>query len=265
MRKTYKNKLVNAIAFELRENKSSFIVYTILRALVIVVAILQFLNKNYENVFMCVLTLILFIIPSIVQMTFKIDIPKELEIIIYIFIFSAEILGEINNYYVTVPYWDKMLHTINGFLAAAIGFSLVHLLNENEKLEFDLSPIFLVMVSFCFSMTIGIIWEFLEFTLDMILGTDCQKDAVVNTIRTVALSTDGSMSVIKNIDSVSVNGNLLPIQGYLDIGLIDTMQDLFVNFIGAGVFAVFGFLYLKHNERGNIVTYLMPLKKKRDD
>lgn len=261
MKISYLKRLKEAIQLELREHRSSFCVYMILRIAVIVIAVLQFRNQNYENVFLCILTLILFIVPSLVQLTFKIEIPKVLEIIIYIFIFSAEVLGEINNYYLLFPLWDTMLHTINGFLVAAIGFSLVNLLNKNDKLLFKLSPLFFVIVSFCFSMTIGVMWEFFEFGLDMLLGTDSQKDMIIQSLHTVALSDDGSMTVLKNISEVTVNGYLLPVSGYLDIGLIDTMKDLFVNFIGALVFSIFGFLYLKHDDKGRIITYFIPTRK----
>ena len=80
-----------------------------------------------------------------------------------LFIFSAEILGEISSFYVLFPFWDTTLHTLNGFLAAAIGFSLVDLLNRSDRVKFDLSPLFLSITAFCFSMTIGVLWEFFEF------------------------------------------------------------------------------------------------------
>ena len=261
MKKSYIKKLKEALDNELKEHKSSFIVYSILRIAVIVVAILQFYNKNYENVFLCILTLLLFILPSLIQITFKIEIPKTLEIIIYIFIFAAEILGEINDYYLLIPYWDTMLHTINGFLCAAIGFSLVNLLNNADDLEFKLSPLFFVLVSFCFSMTIGILWEFFEFSLDMIMHTDAQKDVIIHSIHSVSLSTNGSVVNIPNISHVTVNGQLLPIEGYLDIGLIDTMKDLFVNFVGAFIFSIFGFIYLKNKERNSILNSIFLFKK----
>ena len=120
-----------ALGMELREHKSSFMVYFILRLLVIVVMILQIFNKNYENVFLCILTLLLLVIPSFVQVTMKIELPTTLEIIILVFIFAAEILGEIREFYIVFPFWDTVLHTLNGFLAAAIGFSMVDLLNRS--------------------------------------------------------------------------------------------------------------------------------------
>ena len=130
-----------AMYMELREHRSSFIVYFVLRFLVIVMMVLQLLNRNYENVFLCVLTLVLLVAPSFVQVTFKVELPTTLEIIILVFIFAAEILGEISEFYLMFPFWDTVLHTLNGFLAAAIGFSLVDLLNRSEKMVFNLSPL----------------------------------------------------------------------------------------------------------------------------
>lgn len=149
-----------AVKMELRQHKSSFAVYIVLRALVILVMIRQIMNQNYENVFLCILTLLLLFIPSFIQVNFKIELPTTLEIIVLLFIFSAEILGEISEFYIFIPFWDTILHTLNGFLAAAIGFSMVVLLNDDERVAMKLSPFFLALVAFCFSMTIGVIWEF---------------------------------------------------------------------------------------------------------
>ena len=144
-----------AIKMEIREHKASAFVYFLLRFLVIVTMIFQVLNRNYENVFLCLLTLLLMIIPSFIQVEFKIELPTTLEIIILLFIFSAEILGEISSFYIIFPMWDTVLHTLNGFLAAAIGFSLVDLMNRDERMKFKLSPLYMAIVAFCFSMTIG--------------------------------------------------------------------------------------------------------------
>lgn len=122
-----------ALSMELREHRSSFLVYMVLRLLVILVLILQIFNQNWENVFYALLTLLLLIVPSVVQMTFKIELPITLEIIILLFIFAAEILGEIDDFYLKYSNWDTMLHTMNGFLAAAIGYSLVDILNKSKK------------------------------------------------------------------------------------------------------------------------------------
>lgn len=259
MRQKIKDRM-RALKMEIREHKSSFIVYVTLRALVILVMILQIFNRNYEGVFYCILTLILLMIPSFIQMELKIELPTILEIFILIFIFAAEILGEIGSYYTKVANWDTMLHTINGFLAAAIGFSLVDILNRNEKVKVQLSPLFMAVVAFCFSMTIGVMWEFWECGMDLFLGMDMQKDTIVHSISTVMLEPTGGNRVvhIDNIKNTAVNGMELGLGGYLDIGLIDTMKDLFVNFIGAVVFSIIGFFYVKQRGKGKFANRFIP-------
>ena len=251
---------------ELREHKSSFVVYFVLRLLVIVMMVLQLLNRNYENVFLCALTLLLLVIPSFVQVTFKVELPTTLEIIILLFIFAAEILGEISEFYLMFPFWDTVLHTMNGFLAAAIGFSLVDLLNRSERTVFNLSPLFTAIVAFCFSMTIGVLWEFFEFGMDLIGGYDMQKDTVIHMIRSVTLDPAGHNVpyVLDGITETAVNGKELGLGGYLDIGLIDTMEDLIVNFIGAFLFSVIGFFYVKNRGKGGLVGRFVPRRKRAD-
>lgn len=247
MSKKYQT-MKKAIKMEIKEHRKSFLVYLTLRALVILVMILQIFNRNFENVFLCLLTLILLIVPSFLQVELKIELPTALEIIILLFIFSAEILGEIQSFYILIPMWDTILHTLNGFLAAAIGFSLVDLLNNDDRLQFRLSPVFMALVAFCFSMTIGVVWEFFEFGMDTFMGTDMQKDTIVQSITTVMLDpTNSNIPItIDGIHSVAVNGKELGFNGYLDIGLIDTMEDLLVNFIGASTFSILGYFYVKN-------------------
>lgn len=251
---------IKAVNRELRENKSTFFVYTGLRLLVIGMMILQIFNKNYENVFLCVLTLVLMVMPSVLQATLKIEFPSLLEIIILVFIFAAEILGEISAFYMKFPYWDTILHTLNGFLCAAIGLSLVDILNREKRLKFELSPLFMAITAFCFSMTIGVVWEFFEFGMDTICHLDMQKDTVVTAISSTYLDpTQTNQCVqIANITDVTVNGNSLEVGGYLDLGLFDTMQDLFVNFVGAFVFSILGFFYVKSENAKSVVNGLVP-------
>ena len=244
-KKQYKKAFQEAMARELREHKSSFIVFSILRILVLVVLVRQIMLANYEGAFFCILTLLLLYVPSWIQVKLRIELPPPLEITIFCFIFAAEILGEVNAFYVVIPGWDTMLHTINGFLAAAVGFSMVMLLNDDDRITFHLSPAFLALVAFCFSMTIGVLWEFFEFGMDFFLGTDMQKDTVIHAIQDVV-----------------INGESLGLGGYLDIGIIDTMKDLFVNFIGAVVFSLSGFFFARSKgRRKSAAQGFVPSKK----
>lgn len=265
-----KNKKINvqkAIKMTYKENKrSSLVIYFILIFLVIICMILQILRGDLNNALLCLLSLILLFAPLFIQNKFEITLPNDLEIAIYLFIFSAEILGEIDNFFGIIPYWDIILHTINGFLATAVGFSLVDLLNKNSK-NINLSPFYLCLVAFCFSMTIGVLWEFFEYSCDKFLNVDMQKDTVIQKISSVALNPDGENKavVVDDIGKTIIydtNGDALQVidNGYLDIGLNDTIEDLFVNFIGAIVFSCFAFFDLKHNRSNSFINRFVPTK-----
>jgi len=251
---------------EIKEHKLTFAVYAILRLIVIGFIILSVFRENWENVFTCVLTLVLFLIPMIVERKFRVELPTLLEVIVLLFVFAAEILGELQCFYIRYPGWDTMLHTVNGFIFAAAGFALVDVLNRNDRIKFKLTPAYLALVAFCFSMTVGVLWEFFEYGADLLFHTDMQKDTVIDTISSVVLDPTNSNKavIIDGITSTTVNGTPLPVTGYLDIGLYDTMKDLFVNFIGAVVFSIIGFVYVKTSgEKRTIAEHFIP-KLKRD-
>ena len=171
-------------------NRRAFILYSILRALVLVTLIRCIMTQRWEGVAISILVLVLFLVPSLVEGMTHIEIPGLFQAIIYSFIFAAEILGEIDHYYVLIPGWDTILHTLNGFLCAAIGFSLVDLLNRSSK-NISLSPIYVTLAAFCFSMTIGVLWEFVEFSFDTFFGIDTMKDLLVNFVGALVFSVVG--------------------------------------------------------------------------
>lgn len=259
--KHYMISLKKALELEVREHRSSLVVYLILRTLVILVLVRQIMMQNYENIFVCLLTLLLLLVPSFVQLTFKVELPIFLEILILVFIYAAEILGEIDNYYFSIPYWDTILHTINGFVCAAVGFSMVSLLNKSEKIQFFVSPLFLAIVSFTFSMTIGVLWEFFEFSMDQLFAMDTQKDTLITSIHSAGVDEILPPFKENDIHEVTVNGEVISDQGYIDIGLIDTMEDLFVNFVGATTFSLFSYFYARNKERFTFLQNFIPKKK----
>ena len=249
----------------LQRKRTVAVVYILLRFLVIVTMVAQFFNGDYESVFLCALTLVLFLLPTIFERALMIDLPNTMEIIIMLFIFAAEILGEISSFYPPFKSWDTILHTINGFLCAAIGFALVDMLNRTEKFSLSLSPVFMSIVAFCFSMTIGVLWEFFECGMDQLMMLDMQKDAVVHSISSVMLDPSGlnNRVLIEDIvDTIVVTADgqqiSLGLGGYLDIGILDTMKDLFVNFVGAVVFSVIGFFYVKSRGQGRFASRFIP-------
>ena len=251
-----------------KEEPAAFWTYVVLRFIVILILIRCILRGDIESAFVCVLVLVIYLLPQFVENRLNIDIPTTLEVVIFVFVFAAEILGELQSYFIKYSNWDTILHTSSGFLCAAVGFSLVDLLNRSDNAKVQLSPGYLAITAFCFSMTIGILWEFIEFSADRLFLLDMQKDTIVNQISSVSLDpTNSNISIsvkgIKDVLLVTDSGEQAQgLGGFLDIGLYDTMEDLFVNFVGAVVFSVVAFFECKSEKRPLTTALTLRRKKK---
>ncbi len=247
---------------KIRANRISFAIYVLMGAITVSVIVLSAIYRNFESTFTASLTLILFLLPTFVEDSFHIRLPTTLEIIAVIFMFSANILGEIGEFYTRFPMWDNILHYTSGFMFAAFGFTLVDIFNRHRKLDFHLSPFFLALVALCFSVSVGVVWEFFEYGMDVLFLTDMQKDFSVTSISSAYLNPDGQAPVeildIAGTVITTADGRVFSMDGYLDIGLNDTMKDLFVDFAGAFLFSVFGFFYARHTTKGRIVRQFIP-------
>ncbi len=246
-------------------HQGTVITFIILRALVVLTGVLSFLRGDYESVFISVIVFFLLLLPSIISRKLRIELPSTLEIVLLCFIFASTILGEINKFYVRVPHWDTVLHTINGFCFAAIGFSLVDILNRHERVSLRLSPLFMAIVAFCFSMTIGVLWEFYEYAGDRLFVLDMQKDTVIREFNSVSLDeTQNNIAIqVKDIADVAVihsdgSSERLGLGGYLDVGIHDTMKDLLVNMVGAVVFSSIGYCFVKKEGKGKFAPRFIP-------
>ncbi len=250
----------------MRQNQNAYRVYLVLLVLTGTVALRSAFIGRWENVFISFLAVLLYFIPPLVEKTAHIELPTALEIIAFVFVFAAEVLGEIANFYERVPIWDTLLHTVCGFMFAAFGFSLVDILSRGKSKSQEVSPVFLAFVAFCFSMTVGVAWEFIEFSIDSLMLKDMQKDSLITSIYSIRFDSErkNRVTALENIVKTVItmkDGNTVTIDGYLDIGLIDTMKDLFVNFIGATVFSIIGFFYVKYRGRGKFARQFIPKYK----
>lgn len=251
-----------------KESRFSFVCYVILNLLVIAAMIIVTFKGPKRDVLTCLKVMLLFTTPWIFERKLKVILPKMLVIIIQFYIYAAFILGEMNSFYIRVPIWDSILHILNGFVCAIFGFSLLNQFRQNknsmtsEKANNEklivIKPIYIALFTLCFSMTVGILWEFYEFSIDNLFNRDMQKDTIVHTIKSMKLGYSGYIpNSLTGIEKVTINGQDLGLGGYLDIGLFDTMKDLFNNFIGAMLFCSISFVYCKNGYQGKIVEHLL--------
>lgn len=249
-----------------RSFRAVIIVYAVIRLIVIGFFIYGIVNKDWDYVLYSAMTLAFLMLPSVIEKRLKIELPTALEIVVVIFIFSGYILGKLVQFYYYIPFWDLILHTITGVLMAAIGVALIDVLNKSPGINLSMSPIFVAFVAFCFSMTIGVFWEFTEYTLDNTIDSDGQKGTILSTIISGELDETGRNKAVR-VDDITrtviygtINGEEveLEVSGYLDNGLIDTMEDLFVNLIGALIFSVIGAVYINTKGQGHFAQAFIP-------
>lgn len=164
----------------------------------------------------CILGMVVMFLPSIIERKWRIDIPSFMHIVFVFFLYAAIYLGEVRSFYYKIPHWDTILHTFSGAMIGALGFSVVKLLNDSEKVKINLSPLFVAIFAFSFALAIGALWEVYEYTFDGLLGLNMQKFALEN----------GTPLVGRNAVS-------------------DTMKDLIVDSLGALATSAVGYISLK--------------------
>lgn len=151
------------------------------------------------------------LVPVLLARRFRVYMPPQFQLLAIAFIFASLFLGEVGGFYTRFWWWDIVLHTGSGFLLGIIGFLLVHVLNETEKIGVHLKPGFVAFFAFLFALGTGTLWEIFEFSMDSLLGLNMQKTMLGD-----------------------------------ESGLTDTMFDLIVDALGALVIAVMGYRYVKN-------------------
>ena len=248
---SYKNsKEINKIII-----KSPF--RTAVTTLTAVIAVFEASKGDYLGVLHCFSAALLYYAPDFVE-KLGISLPKICTGIILMFVFFSQVVGEALCGYILIPQLDTGLHLTSGFIFAAIGFGLVSVL-KSYSAGADGAAL-AAAFAICFSITTGVVWELLEFSADRILGTDMQKDTLISEFSTVYLDSSLSNIPIKvqNIEATYIDGEGVIFNGYLDIGLYDTMKDLTMNFIGAAVFGLIGYAYAAHGRMGKVARAFLP-------
>ncbi|MBQ3080451.1 MAG: hypothetical protein IJC48_10730 [Clostridia bacterium] len=191
--------------------------------------------RNVLYVLSSIASLLLVFVPYLLEWVFKIRISLGLKITYSLFPLLGPVLGNVYKFYHIVPYWDKFLHSLSGFAFAALGYCLIDLMERGRTHSKTVKAMF----AFCFSMMIAGVWELYEYIGDRLFALDLQNDTVINGISSYLLGAEtGAIGKISEITSVTVNGRALPYNGYIDIGLIDTMNDMLTCMLGTLVFIV---------------------------
>lgn len=188
--------------------------------------------SDYSLMFVqCILGLVALHLPNIIKRRLKIEAPGLMLVMFTVFLYCAIFLGEVRSFYYKLSYWDTVLHTFSGGMLGALGFSIISILNDSEDVTFKLTPAFVAVFAFCFALTLGTFWEIYEFSFDGILGLNMQKFMLENGTQLVGR-----------------------------LALMDTMKDLIVDAVGAGVVTLIGYVSLKY-KKGWVESWLLSRNK----
>lgn len=171
-------------------------------------------DQRWMNLFLVITLMAVIAIPSLFPQKLPVFIPAEIQIFLVLFVFATLFLGEVQNFYERIWWWDIALHTSSGVLLGMLGFLFVYMVNENRLVDVTMRPSFVALFAFFFGVGIGALWEIFEFAADQMLGLNMQKPML------------GDSS-----------------------GLTDTMWDLIVDTIGAAVISVAGWRYMHRARR----------------
>lgn len=202
----------------------------LMRVVVIFYLIIGIIKWNTTTVVAALLSLVLMTITSYLKK--KLNLDKKLELLIYIFIITTEVLGQIYHFYTRVPIFDIIIHTYSSFVISYIALIII----KKHKLP----KIITILFIFSFAMMCESIWEIFEFGTDHLLKTDMQKDTIINEITSYYLSENGDTPTTMVVDNVVVNNISFTdkYNGYLDIGLYDTISDMSCALVGALIFII---------------------------
>lgn len=202
----------------------------LMRVVVIFYLIIGIIKWNTTTVVAALLSLVLMTITSYLKK--KLNLDKKLELLIYIFIITTEVLGQIYHFYTRVPIFDIIIHTYSSFVISYIALIII----KKHKLP----KIITILFIFSFAMMCESIWEIFEFSTDRLLKTDMQKDTIINEITSYYLSEDKDTPTTMVVDNVVVNNISFTdkYNGYLDIGLYDTISDMSCALLGALIFII---------------------------
>jgi len=185
---------------------------------------------QWNRLLLAMLTLALILIPEGIERLFHCHINQGMYLISVLYAIGP-MLGHCNNLYYIIPFWDKLLHILGGVMFAFLGVFLFEILGGDKK-KWALCCVF----ALCFSIAVSVLWEFYEFGSDRLFGTDTQDDTIIHSVTSHLLNAElGEVGSIENIQDVTVNGKPMQLDGYLDIGLIDTMMDLLLESLGAAI------------------------------
>jgi hypothetical protein len=208
----------------IQQRRLTVILTLAIQAWLVIGFIVFIIMGDWENVFLTLIVIALTIVPAFVMRQYRVYIPPEFQLIAAAFVFLSLFLGSARDFYYRFWWWDIVLHTSSGFLLGIVGWIVLFLLNETDRLPKGIRPVFICFFGVTFAVFLGVLWEIFEFVVD---------------------------SIWPNVNMMSQ-----------ETGVNDTMHDLIVNLIGAIIVGLMGWAYARKGKYSYLVEAVLAFMKK---
>lgn len=254
------NKIFEAFksgALRLKDDKLRFLLFVIYTVFTVFSSVYFFVLGRFRNGLLPIAYAALFIVLLVLFEYFFGMRCGNLFLIVLFSVPVGGILGTCYEFYMYIPFFDTLLHTISGFIFAVLGYTLMmRLLGDSEGMHFYANLIF----GIAFSLGLATLWELFEWMLTVLMNGDMLEDTVVYNIRSYLLSGTHNQTVdILDIEKTVIyydGGKVYTIEGYLDLGGLDSLVDMAVCLAGTVAFTILSF-FGKKSGRGAL-EYIIP-------
>lgn len=178
-----------------RSEKIQLYVWYFVNFILIISLAVSVWTQQWFTAFLSFLTIVLCYVPSILARSFKVVLPLEFELIVTFFMYASIFLGSVWGYYEYFWWWDVFLHTMSGMVLGMVGFLIVFILHSEEKFKLRLTPLYIAVFSFSFSLALGALWEIFEFFLDLFFDMQMQHGSLVDTMSDLIVDAIGAFVV----------------------------------------------------------------------
>ena len=157
--------------------------------------------------------------------SFIIEVPPLSQTMLNLIIFVGILFGSYFKLFDKISWFDNFMHILSGVVCAVFGYDFAVIIQRKKG---QCAATLAALFSITFALSIAVGWEFYEFLMDTLHGTNLQ------------LAKYGSETA--QIDISKYHNEY----GYL--GLVDTMTDMMMNAIG-GIFGMIFMIVLRNKKK----------------
>jgi hypothetical protein len=162
----------------------------VLQAGILVVTVSAFFQGRWLGAFSGAVVLLLTFAPAMIEHRLKLTLPVEFTLINCVILYASFALGEAQDFYEKIWWWDLALHGLSALTIGMIGFLCIYVFYMTHRIR--IAPGWIATITFALAVAVGTIWEIFEYLADLTLGLNMQKSGLDDTMTDLMINTTGA-------------------------------------------------------------------------